>query len=39
MTAAAELGCMAHIADLTDPAQVGGLFAAVGARWARSRCW
>ncbi len=28
---AAELGCMAHIADLTDPAQVAGLFAAVGA--------
>ncbi|MDM7933042.1 SDR family NAD(P)-dependent oxidoreductase [Tabrizicola sp.] len=26
---AAELGCMSHIADLTDPAQVSGLFAAV----------
>lgn len=26
---AAELGCMAHIADLTDPAQVAALFAAV----------
>ena len=25
---AAELGCMAHIADLTDPSQVAGLFAA-----------
>jgi 3-oxoacyl-[acyl-carrier protein] reductase len=29
---AAELGCMAHIADLTDPAQVAGLFAAAEAR-------
>jgi 3-oxoacyl-[acyl-carrier protein] reductase len=29
---AADLGCMAHIADLTDPAQVAGLFAAVAAR-------
>jgi 3-oxoacyl-[acyl-carrier protein] reductase len=29
---AAELGCMAHIADLTDPGQVAGLFAAVEAR-------
>jgi 3-oxoacyl-[acyl-carrier protein] reductase len=29
---AAELGVMAHIADLTDPAQVAGLFAAVEAR-------
>jgi 3-oxoacyl-[acyl-carrier protein] reductase len=28
---AAELGCMAHIADLTDPSQVAGLFAAVKA--------
>ncbi len=27
---AAELGCTAHIADLTDPAQVSALFAAVG---------
>ena len=26
---AAELGCMAHKADLTDPAQVQGLFAAI----------
>jgi 3-oxoacyl-[acyl-carrier protein] reductase len=26
---AAELGCMAHIADLTDPAQVASLFAKV----------
>lgn len=26
---AAELGCRAHVADLTDPAQVAGLFAAV----------
>lgn len=26
---AAELGCMAHTADLTDPAQVAGLFTAV----------
>ena len=29
---AAELGCMGHIADLTDPAQVTGLFAAVEAQ-------
>lgn len=29
---AAELGAMAHIADLTDPAQVAGLFAAVESR-------
>lgn len=29
---AAELGCMAHIADLTDPSQVATLFAAVEAR-------
>jgi 3-oxoacyl-[acyl-carrier protein] reductase len=29
---AAELGAMSHIADLTDPAQVAGLFAAVEAR-------
>ncbi|MBA3910829.1 MAG: short-chain dehydrogenase [Rhodobacter sp.] len=29
---AAELGVMSHIADLTDPAQVAGLFAAVEAR-------
>jgi 3-oxoacyl-[acyl-carrier protein] reductase len=29
---AAELGAMAHIADLTDPAQVATLFAAVEAR-------
>jgi 3-oxoacyl-[acyl-carrier protein] reductase len=29
---AAELGCMSHIADLTDPAQVAGLFAAVADR-------
>ena len=29
---AAELGCMAHKADLTDPAQVDGLFAAVTAQ-------
>ncbi len=28
---AAELGCMPHIADLTDPSQVAGLFAAVKA--------
>ena len=28
----AELGCMAHVADLTDPAQVAGLFAAVTER-------
>jgi 3-oxoacyl-[acyl-carrier protein] reductase len=28
---AAELGCFAHIADLTDPAQVADLFAAVEA--------
>jgi 3-oxoacyl-[acyl-carrier protein] reductase len=28
---AAELGCMAHIADLTDPSQVASLFAAVEA--------
>lgn len=28
---ASELGCMAHIADLTDPSQVAGLFAAVEA--------
>ncbi|MDZ4089151.1 MAG: SDR family NAD(P)-dependent oxidoreductase [Tabrizicola sp.] len=28
---AAELGCLAHIADLTDPAQVAGLLAAVEA--------
>jgi 3-oxoacyl-[acyl-carrier protein] reductase len=28
---AAELGAMSHIADLTDPAQVAGLFAAVEA--------
>ena len=27
-----ELGCMAHIADLTDPAQVAGLFAAITAQ-------
>ena len=26
---AAELGCMGHVADLTDPEQVAGLFAAV----------
>lgn len=31
-TRAAELGCMSHIADLTDPAQVEGLFAAIKAR-------
>jgi 3-oxoacyl-[acyl-carrier protein] reductase len=31
-TRAAELGCMSHIADLTDPAQVDGLFAAVTAQ-------
>jgi 3-oxoacyl-[acyl-carrier protein] reductase len=24
-----ELGCLAHVADLTDPAQVAGLFAAI----------
>lgn len=29
---ARELGCMAHITDLTDPAQVAALFAAVEAR-------
>lgn len=29
---AAELGCMAHKADLTDPAQVQGLFAAIAAK-------
>lgn len=29
---AEELGAMAHMADLTDPAQVAGLFAAVEAR-------
>ena len=29
---AAELGCMAHKADLTDPAQVQGLFAAIAAQ-------
>ena len=29
---AAELGCMSHIADLTDPAQVAALFAAVTVR-------
>ena len=29
---AAALGCVSHIADLTDPAQVAGLFAAVEAR-------
>ncbi|MDB5664274.1 SDR family NAD(P)-dependent oxidoreductase [Cypionkella sp.] len=29
---AAALGCMAHIADLTDPAQVAGLFGAVSAQ-------
>lgn len=28
----AELGAMSHIADLTDPLQVAGLFAAVKAR-------
>lgn len=28
---AATLGCLGHVADLTDPAQVTGLFAAVGA--------
>ena len=28
---AADLGCFAHVADLTDPAQVAGLFAAVEA--------
>lgn len=28
----AELGCMAHVADLTDPTQVAGLFAAVTER-------
>jgi 3-oxoacyl-[acyl-carrier protein] reductase len=31
-TRAAELGCMSHIADLTDPGQVTALFAAVEAR-------
>lgn len=30
---AAELGAMSHIADLTDPAQVAGLFAAVEVRF------
>jgi 3-oxoacyl-[acyl-carrier protein] reductase len=29
---AAALGCMGHVADLTDPAQVAGLFAAVEAQ-------
>jgi 3-oxoacyl-[acyl-carrier protein] reductase len=29
---AAELGCMGHKADLTDPAQVQGLFAAIAAQ-------
>lgn len=29
---AAELGCLGHIADLTDPAQVARLFAAVSAK-------
>ena len=29
---AAELGCMAHKAELTDPAQVQGLFAAIAAQ-------
>ena len=29
---ATELGCLAHIADLTDPAQVAGLFAAIAAQ-------
>jgi len=29
---AAELGCMAHKADLTDPAQVQGLFAAIASQ-------
>lgn len=29
---AADLGCLSHIADLTDPAQVAGLFAVVEAR-------
>lgn len=29
---AAELGCMGHVADLTDPGQVAALFAAVGQR-------
>ena len=29
---AASLGCMAHIADLTDPAQVTALFAAITAK-------
>ncbi|MCB6178431.1 SDR family oxidoreductase [Rhodobacter sp. Har01] len=29
---AADLGCMSHIADLTDPAQVAALFAAVEAQ-------
>ena len=29
---AAKLGCMAHKADLTDPAQVQGLFAAIAAQ-------
>lgn len=29
---AAVLGCMAHVADLTDPVQVAGLFAAVQAQ-------
>ena len=31
MTARQSLGCMSHIADLTDPAQVAALFAAVAA--------
>jgi 3-oxoacyl-[acyl-carrier protein] reductase len=31
-TRAAELGCMSHIADLTDPAQVAALFCAVADR-------
>jgi 3-oxoacyl-[acyl-carrier protein] reductase len=29
---AAALGCMGHVADLTDPAQVAGLFSAVAAQ-------
>ena len=29
---AASLGCMAHIADLTDPAQVTALFTAITAK-------
>lgn len=32
MDRADALGCMGHVADLTDPAQVAGLFAAVQAR-------